>query len=213
MPEQRGDGLEAHAPVDRLGGERVTQLVGMQVTEARPSPGPVHHAGDDVAGERSSAVGEQQPEVAVVMACPPGVEQREKRRVQRHVAVVVELPDRDPQPPAVSDLHHGVTLERTQLTHAHPGAHEQLEGEPTQRIGLRRHRPGEAGGVAVVQELGSGSSGLGRSLAKIGHRGGASSQSHSIMRSKKIRSIQSRIRRVLALRGFPFSVSEPRDGP
>ena len=31
MPEQGGDRLEAHAPIDGLGGERVAQLVGMDV--------------------------------------------------------------------------------------------------------------------------------------------------------------------------------------
>ena len=41
VPEQSSDRLEAHAPVDRLGGERVAQLVGMDVAD----PGPLGHAG------------------------------------------------------------------------------------------------------------------------------------------------------------------------
>ncbi len=33
MAEQRGDGVEAHASVDRLGGQRVPELVGGDVTD------------------------------------------------------------------------------------------------------------------------------------------------------------------------------------
>ena len=42
MPEQCGDRLEAHAPVDGLGGQRVAQLVRMDVADA----GPLGHRGD-----------------------------------------------------------------------------------------------------------------------------------------------------------------------
>jgi hypothetical protein len=34
MPEQRGDGIQAHATVDGLGRQRVTELVGRDVANA-----------------------------------------------------------------------------------------------------------------------------------------------------------------------------------
>ena len=34
VPEQRGDGFEAHAPVDGLGGQGVAQLVRVDVTDS-----------------------------------------------------------------------------------------------------------------------------------------------------------------------------------
>ncbi len=35
VAEERGDGFEAHTPVDRLGGQGVPELVGMDVADAR----------------------------------------------------------------------------------------------------------------------------------------------------------------------------------
>ena len=46
----------------------------------------------------------------------------DEHRVQRHVAVVVELADRDAQPVGVADSDHGVVFEAGELAGAHPGA-------------------------------------------------------------------------------------------
>ena len=50
VPEQLGDRFEPHSPVHRLGGERVAQLVGMDVSDPCPFRHPVHHPGDDSGG-------------------------------------------------------------------------------------------------------------------------------------------------------------------
>ena len=49
VPEQRGDRLQAHAPVDGLGGEGVAHLVGVDVPEPGRFGGLVEVAGDAVA--------------------------------------------------------------------------------------------------------------------------------------------------------------------
>ena len=50
-------------------------------------------------------------------------------RVQRDVAVVVELADRDPQPERRADLHDSVDGEVEQLASANPGAGQELDDE------------------------------------------------------------------------------------
>jgi hypothetical protein len=62
--------------------------------------------------------------------------------VQWHVAVVVKLADRDPQPVGVADADHGVGLERSELARAHPGASEQLDRQSPSlvRVGCERGR-------------------------------------------------------------------------
>jgi len=52
MPEHRGDGLQGHAAVDRLGGQGVPQLVGVQVREPGGGAGFVEVAGDRVPVDR-----------------------------------------------------------------------------------------------------------------------------------------------------------------
>src|SRR3954468_5608503 len=64
----------------------------------------------------------------------PVVEQLFELRVQRNVAVVVQLADRDPQPVGRADLHDRVNGEGQQLATADPGAGKQLDDQPGQRI-------------------------------------------------------------------------------
>jgi hypothetical protein len=52
---------------------------------------------------------------------------------------------------------------------------------------------------ASSRNFGSGSSMIGRSMLKIGVRAGASGQSHSMIRSKKVRTVPRRCRTVLAV--------------
>ena len=125
MAEHGGDGLQAHAPVDGLGGQGVAQLVGVEVAEPGPAGHPVEHAGDHVAVQRPALHAEQ--EALAGMGRPPGVEQGQQHRVQRDVAVVAQLAHRHLQPPALPDAHHRVGLQGADLAHPHPGAGQQLE--------------------------------------------------------------------------------------
>jgi hypothetical protein len=60
----------------------------------------------------------------------PGGEHFDQLGVQRHVAVVVELAQRDAQPVASADLYDRVGLQVRELAGAHPGAGQQFEREP-----------------------------------------------------------------------------------
>ena len=154
MTQQRSDGLEAHALVHRLGGHGVAQLMGMDMSDAGLLRAAVAHPGDRVAVQGTALVGEEQPAHPAVWIGRPVPEHRHQLRVQRDVAVVVELADGDPQPVPVTDLDHGIGLEGAELAHAHAGAAQQLDDEAQQRPGLgpgNGHEPGER---CVVQELG-----------------------------------------------------------
>ena len=48
VAEQCGDGFQAHAAVDGLGGQGVPELVGVDVRQASRGGGPVDHPGDGV---------------------------------------------------------------------------------------------------------------------------------------------------------------------
>ena len=78
----------------------------------------------------------------------------DQHRVQRHVAVVVQLADGDAQTMAVSLADHGVVFEPGELADAHPGAGQQLDHEPTAQVGVLGQRGHELGGRRIVQELG-----------------------------------------------------------
>jgi hypothetical protein len=58
MPEQGGDGLQPHAPVDGLGGEGVAELVGMDA-QAAAAPDAADDAADLVAVDGPALVGGQ----------------------------------------------------------------------------------------------------------------------------------------------------------
>ena len=60
--------------------------------------------------------------------------------VQRDVAVVAELADRDAQPVAVADLDDGVGGEVAELAGAQAGAGQQLDDEPVAGVGGWRGR-------------------------------------------------------------------------
>jgi hypothetical protein len=93
MAEQCGDGFQAHAPVDRLGGQGVPQPVRVH----RGNPGgpadPVHDPSDDVPVQRAAVVGDQPFMAADVVEVGggPGGEQLDQLGVQRHVPVGAEL--------------------------------------------------------------------------------------------------------------------------
>ena len=94
--------------------------------------------GHAVATDRSitfeqKAIGAQS--AGSVMA-DPVVEQVLQLRVQRDVAVVVQLADRDPQPVGGSDLDDRVNGQGEQFAAAHAGARQELDDQPGQRVGV-----------------------------------------------------------------------------
>jgi len=53
----------------------------------------------------------------------------DQHREQRHVAVVVELADGDPEAVDPVVVHHGVVFETAELTDTHAGAGQQFDHE------------------------------------------------------------------------------------
>jgi hypothetical protein len=60
MAEHRGDRLQAHAAVDRLGGQGMPQLVGVEVAQPGGGAGPVDHPGDGMPVQRPAVLARQQ---------------------------------------------------------------------------------------------------------------------------------------------------------
>jgi hypothetical protein len=73
--------------------------------------------------------------------------------VQGHIAVVVELADRDPQPRFVVHDRDRIGLEVTEFTDAHPGSGQQLDTEAAEQGRLVGDGTHELGEVPVVEEL------------------------------------------------------------
>ena len=84
----------------------------------------------------------------------PGGEQLCELGVQRDVAVVAELAQRDPQPVPGADLDDRVGVEVGQLAGPHAGAGQQLDDEPVAGVGAGPGGGHQPGGVAVAGELG-----------------------------------------------------------
>ena len=106
MAEKGGYRLEAHAPVDGLGGQRVTQAMGADVAD----PGGAGSFGDgpvDAALTDALAVlGEQvRGAQAGGPLGEPGIEEVFELGVQRDIAVGTELAERHVQPVGGADLH------------------------------------------------------------------------------------------------------------
>jgi hypothetical protein len=98
MAEQGGDGFQPHAPVDRLGGQRVAKPVRVHAGNPGTSPGPPDDPADDVPVQLAAVIGDQPLVAADVpeVGRGPGGEQRDQVRVQRNIPVVAELAERDP---------------------------------------------------------------------------------------------------------------------
>ena len=95
MPQQSGDGLQRHAPVDRLGGQGVAQLVRCDVPDARGPGGlgdrAVHPVLPDASAVLEQQVGAAQPGRA---GGDPVIEEPFELRVQGYVAVAAQLAQR-----------------------------------------------------------------------------------------------------------------------
>ena len=96
VSEEGGDRFEAHAAVDRLGGQGVAQLVGVGA-DTGVAGDAAHDASDEVAVEGAAVVGDESMVVADVVEVGggPGGEQGDEVGVQRDLAVVAELADGD----------------------------------------------------------------------------------------------------------------------
>ena len=133
MAEERRDGLQAHAAVDRLGGQGVPELVGMDMGQAGGSAGPVDHPGDGVPVQGPAVLpGQQQRMIWRDVPGPVGIDKGDQLGVQRQVAVLAQLADRDVQPRPRADQDHGISREAGELTDPQSGAQQHLHGDAYQ---------------------------------------------------------------------------------
>ena len=117
MAEERGDGFEAHASVDGLGGEGVAELVGVDCSEAGSGGGGGDDAVNGSAVQWCVAVCHEPAggaDVVDVGGGPVG-EELNKVGVQGDEPVVAEFADGDSEPVGVTDLGDRVSGEVTQF--------------------------------------------------------------------------------------------------
>ena len=129
----------------------VAQLVRVHVPEAGLTPDAGDDTGDAIAVQRPTVGVSQEPAACRWMQVGPVGEETGGVGVHGHVAVVVELADRDPQPRGVVQHDDRVGGEGAELTDAHPGPRQQLDDEPIERWCERGARR-EPGGLGVVEE-------------------------------------------------------------
>ena len=93
--------------------------------------------------------------------CPGGtwavrycVDQHHQLGVQRQVAVLAELADRDVQPGCGTDLDHGVGGQGGELADPQPGAQQHLDGDPDQQPVVVGRGAEQLRGGGVVEGLG-----------------------------------------------------------
>jgi hypothetical protein len=85
-----------------------------------------------------------------------GVDQLHQLRVQQQVAVLAQLADRHVQPRGGADEHDGVGAQCGELTHAQPGAQQDLDGDPHEEPVVVVRGAQQLRGGGVVQGLGQG---------------------------------------------------------
>jgi hypothetical protein len=157
MAEHRGDGLQAHPAVDRLGGQRMPELMGMDMAQPGGGAGPVDEPGDGAPVQRAAVFAGQQQRVRWIdVGGAVAVDEGGQVRVQGEVAVLVELADRDVQPWAGADLDHRAGPQGDVLADPQPGAQQHFHGDPHEQplVGLGgAQQPGRG---AVVKGLGQG---------------------------------------------------------
>jgi len=138
MSKQGCDRVEAHAPVHRLGSQGMSQLMGGDVADASHVGDAAQRGRDALVADRSIVFDQKvigaQPGRSVVG--DPVIKQLFELWVQRDVAVVVQLADRDAQPVGGSDLDDTVDGQREQFAAADAGAGKQFDDQPRQRIGI-----------------------------------------------------------------------------
>ncbi len=132
VTEEGGDGFEAHATVDRLGGEGVAELVGVDVADAGVAADGGHDAMHGSSVDRCVVVGDEPvlgADVVGVGGGPLG-EEGDEFGVEWDEAVVAEFADGDAEPVGVTDLGDGVGGEVAEFAGAQSGAGEDLGDEP-----------------------------------------------------------------------------------
>ncbi len=203
MAQQRGDGFETHPPIDGLGGEGVTELVGMDMTDLGSFGDPANHPGEPVPVDSRNLVGEEPTSRGdtVGVAGLPRCDEFDQFRMKRNIAVVAELPDRDMQPMMITDTDDRILGEVGELADPHPGPGQQQHTELPERVRFDVGLVHELGHLRVIEELRQRLRRGGTSPWMIGLRRGASSMSHSIMRSKNTFNNRNRCRMVLIANG------------
>src|SRR6185312_5166463 len=147
VAEQGGDGLQPHAAVDGLGGQRVTEPARVHAGDAGSAADAGDDAADEVPVQRAAVVGDQAlvPADVLEVGGGPGGEQLDELGVQRDVTAVAELAQRDAQPVPGADLDDRVGVQAGQLAGPHAGAGQQLDHEPVAGVGAGPgggHQPG-----------------------------------------------------------------------
>jgi integrase len=155
MSQKGGYRLEAHAPVDRLGGQRVPEPVRADVAD----PGGLGSFGDGpVDATLANALAVLDEEVRGAQAggpCgEPAVQEVLELGVQRDIAVGAQLAERHVQPVGGADLHDGVDGKVEELAFAQAGAGQELHGQADERVGVGAGSLQQLGERAVVQEPG-----------------------------------------------------------
>jgi hypothetical protein len=164
-------------------------------------------AADDVAVQRVPVISDQALVVAdaIEVGCGPGGKQPHELGVQRDVAVVAELAERDAQPVPGADLGDRVSFQACEFAGPHAGAGQQLDHQLVAGVGAGRAAAISLAASRSSRNLGSGSGFFGMSPAMTGLRGGASGQSHLMIRSKNARTVRIRCRRVSAVIAWPLA--------
>jgi len=153
VPKQGSDGLEGHAPVDRLSGQCVSELMWSDPADPGGPSGLRDGAVDPVLTDSVSVFDEQVSAAQGVRAGgEPAVQQVFQLRVQRDVAVVAELPDRHVQPVGGPDLHHRIGGEVEEFALAKPGSGEKFHGESNERVIVGSGGLEQFGERGVVEE-------------------------------------------------------------
>jgi hypothetical protein len=135
MAEESGDGFQAHAPVDRLSGKSMSELVRGDMPDPGGGRGPADGGVGAGLRDRPPALGEHQLSGLAASLGDPLAEQRLDPRVERDVAVGVQLADRDVEPFAVADADDRVGGQAQEFAFAQPGAGEDLDGYPVEQGG------------------------------------------------------------------------------
>ncbi len=96
MAEPRGNGIEAHAPIDGLGGQRVPKLVGRDVSNSCFCSLLTEDLGNPMGGNRTVSFDEEPvgADLSGTVICDPIVQELFELRMQGDVSVVVQLAER-----------------------------------------------------------------------------------------------------------------------
>jgi hypothetical protein len=155
VAEHRRDRFQAHAPVDRLGGQSVPELVGVDVRQPGGGAGFVDVAGHSVpVGRLAVLPGQQQRVCRIDMTGAVVVDQGDQVRAQRQVAVLAQLADRDVQPRAGADVHDRIGAQGGVLADPQPGAQQHFHGDTHQQPLVVWRGAEQPGGAGVVEGLG-----------------------------------------------------------